>query len=86
MASSPTSTYHGGVYACGISYLCILNAGDHITHWDMGDAVTKETFDWIFNEPKIVRASAIVCRLMDDMVSHKVRQSLRCFRILTYKF
>ncbi|KAJ9671958.1 hypothetical protein PVL29_025552 [Vitis rotundifolia] len=40
----------------------------------MGDAVTKETFDWIFSEPKIVRASAIVCRLMDDMVSHKFEQ------------
>ena len=38
----------------------------------MGDAVTKESFDWIFSKPKIVRASAIVCRLMDDMVSHKV--------------
>ena len=72
MASRPTNTCHGGVYACGISHLCILNAGDHITYWDMGDAVTKETFDWIFSEPKIVRASAIVCRLMDDMVSHKV--------------
>ncbi|RVW14963.1 (-)-germacrene D synthase [Vitis vinifera] len=40
----------------------------------MGDAVTKETFDWIFSKPKIVRASAIVCRLMDDMVSHKFEQ------------
>ena len=38
----------------------------------MGDVVTKETFDWIFSEPKIVRASAVICRLMDDMVSHKV--------------
>nr|CAN68620.1 hypothetical protein VITISV_013313 [Vitis vinifera] len=40
----------------------------------MGDAVTKESFDWIFSKPKIVRASAIVCRLMDDMVSHKFEQ------------
>ncbi|RVW37312.1 (-)-germacrene D synthase [Vitis vinifera] len=38
----------------------------------MGDVVTKETFDWVFSEPKIVRASATVSRLMDDMVSHKV--------------
>ena len=38
----------------------------------MGDAVTEETFDWVFSQPKIVRASAIICRLMDDMVSHKV--------------
>ena len=42
----------------------------------MGDAVTKESFDWIFSKPKIVRASAIVCRLMDDMVSPKVWQTL----------
>ncbi|KAJ9671956.1 hypothetical protein PVL29_025550 [Vitis rotundifolia] len=40
----------------------------------MGDVVTKETFDWVFSEPKIVRASATVCRLMDDMVSHKFEQ------------
>ncbi|NP_001268213.1 (-)-germacrene D synthase [Vitis vinifera] len=40
----------------------------------MGDAVTKESFDWIFSKPKIVRASAIVCRLMDDMVFHKFEQ------------
>ncbi|KAJ9671954.1 hypothetical protein PVL29_025549 [Vitis rotundifolia] len=40
----------------------------------MGDAVTEETFDWVFSQPKIVRASAIVCRLMDDMVSHKFEQ------------
>lgn len=39
----------------------------------IGDFVTKETFDWIFMEPKIVRASTIIARLMDDMVSHKVR-------------
>ena len=38
----------------------------------MGDFVTKETFRWMFSEPKIVRGSAIIARLMDDMVSHKV--------------
>eukprot|EP00261_Vitis_vinifera_P031339 XP_019072582.1 PREDICTED: (-)-germacrene D synthase-like [Vitis vinifera] len=40
----------------------------------MGNGVTKETFDWIFSEPKIVRSSAIICRLMDDMVFHKFEQ------------
>nr|UZT70947.1 terpene synthase 2 [Paeonia delavayi] len=40
----------------------------------MGDIVTKETFEWISNEPKIAKASAIICRLMDDMVSHKFEQ------------
>ncbi|RVW94770.1 (-)-germacrene D synthase [Vitis vinifera] len=41
----------------------------------MGDAVTEETFDWVFSQPKIVRASAIICRLMDDMVSPKFEQT-----------
>jgi hypothetical protein len=38
----------------------------------MGDIVTKDSFEWVFSDPKIVRASTVVCRLMDDMVSHKV--------------
>ncbi|RVW14966.1 (-)-germacrene D synthase [Vitis vinifera] len=37
-------------------------------------APTMEEYMPIFSEPKIVRASAIVCRLMDDMVSHKFEQ------------
>ncbi|XP_050369625.1 (-)-germacrene D synthase-like [Argentina anserina] len=40
----------------------------------MGDIVTKESFEWIFSDPKIVKASAVVCRLMDDIVSHKFEQ------------
>ena len=38
----------------------------------MGDVATEEAFAWLFSDPKIVTASAIVCRLMDDVVSHKV--------------
>ena len=38
----------------------------------MGDIVTKDSFEWLFSDPKMVRASAVVCRLMDDIVSHKV--------------
>ncbi len=38
----------------------------------MGDIVTKDSFEWIFSDPKMVKASAVVCRLMDDIVSHKV--------------
>ncbi|KAF8391453.1 hypothetical protein HHK36_023758 [Tetracentron sinense] len=37
----------------------------------MGEIVTREAFDWVVNEPKIVQASAIIARLMDDLVSHK---------------
>lgn len=38
----------------------------------MGDIVMKEAFEWASNEPKIVRASEVICRLMDDIVSHQV--------------
>nr|ANA91932.1 terpenoid synthase [Paeonia lactiflora] len=40
----------------------------------MGEVATKETFEWISKEPRIAKASAIICRLMDDMVSHKFEQ------------
>ena len=38
----------------------------------MGDIVTKEAFDWIFSNPKIITASSVIGRLMDDIKSHKV--------------
>jgi hypothetical protein len=38
----------------------------------MGDVVTKDAFEWLFSDPKLLRASTVVCRLMDDIVSHKV--------------
>ncbi|XP_019181135.1 PREDICTED: (-)-germacrene D synthase-like [Ipomoea nil] len=38
------------------------------------DFVTKEAFDWVTNEPLIVRASSIIARLMDDIAGHKVEQ------------
>ncbi|XP_021827711.1 (-)-alpha-pinene synthase-like isoform X2 [Prunus avium] len=37
----------------------------------MGDIVTKDTFEWLFNDPKIVRASATLTRFMDDIVTSK---------------
>nr|AIO10965.1 TPS02 [Liquidambar formosana]AMD82310.1 trans-beta-guaiene synthase [Liquidambar formosana] len=40
----------------------------------MGEVVTKEAFDWVFNNPKIVKASSIINRLMDDIVSHQFEQ------------
>ncbi|KAA8526917.1 hypothetical protein F0562_008854 [Nyssa sinensis] len=40
----------------------------------LGEIVTKEAFDWVLRDPKIVRASAIIGRLMDDMVSHEFEQ------------
>ncbi len=38
----------------------------------MGDIVTKEALDWIFSNPKIIIASSVIGRLMDDIKSHKV--------------
>ena len=38
----------------------------------MGKIVTKEAFDWVITNPKIVTASSVISRLMDDITSHKV--------------
>ncbi|KAL6316968.1 hypothetical protein AAG906_024506 [Vitis piasezkii] len=40
----------------------------------MGFIATKEAFDWVLNDPKIVRACSTIIRLMDDMASHKFEQ------------
>ncbi|KAL9439094.1 hypothetical protein AB3S75_024706 [Citrus x aurantiifolia] len=40
----------------------------------MDNIVTKETFDWVFSRPKIIRASEIIGRFMDDIKSHKFEQ------------
>ncbi|KAF7822843.1 (-)-germacrene D synthase-like [Senna tora] len=37
----------------------------------LGSSATKHVFDWFFNDPKILKASEIICRLVDDMSSHK---------------
>ncbi|MBA0784750.1 hypothetical protein Gotri_027635 [Gossypium trilobum] len=39
----------------------------------MGDIVTPETFKWAASEPKIIQASAIICRFMDDIAEHKFK-------------
>ncbi|RVW68204.1 (-)-germacrene D synthase [Vitis vinifera] len=38
----------------------------------MGEIVTKEAFDWVISDPKIITASAVICRLTDDISSYKV--------------
>lgn len=43
-----------------------------ISFLGMGDIITKEVFEWVLKGPKIIEASKIICRLMDDIVSHKV--------------
>ncbi|KAI5333576.1 hypothetical protein L3X38_023708 [Prunus dulcis] len=53
----------------------------------MGDIVTKESFEWLLNDPKILRASNIIGRLMDDIVSSEfekerghVASAIDCYR------
>jgi (-)-germacrene D synthase len=38
----------------------------------MGNIATKDIFDWVTNNPKIVNAAAIHCRLRDEIVSSEV--------------
>ncbi|KAG4204023.1 hypothetical protein ERO13_A04G022950v2, partial [Gossypium hirsutum] len=38
----------------------------------MGDIVTPETFKWAASDPKIIQASTIIRRFMDDVAEHKV--------------
>lgn len=40
----------------------------------MGEIANKQAFDWISNDPKIVKAAQVICRLMDDIVSHEFEQ------------
>nr|QBL52481.1 trans-beta-farnesene synthase [Vitis vinifera] len=40
----------------------------------MGEIATKEVFDWVQQNPKIVRALSTVMRLMNDMATHKFEQ------------
>ncbi|KAL9457852.1 hypothetical protein AB3S75_006822 [Citrus x aurantiifolia] len=41
----------------------------------MGDIVTKESFEWLFSNPRSVRATSAVYRLVNDIMSHKFEQS-----------
>ncbi|KAJ1441934.1 Terpenoid cyclases/protein prenyltransferase alpha-alpha toroid [Sesbania bispinosa] len=52
----------------------------------MGSIATEKAFQWLTNNPKIVTASTIISRLMDDIVSHEFEQerghvvsSLECY-------
>ena len=38
----------------------------------MGESVTKQAFDWVSNNPLVVKACSIICRLTNDMVGHKL--------------
>ncbi|XP_002274445.2 valencene synthase [Vitis vinifera] len=40
----------------------------------MGEIATKEAFDWVTSDPKIMSSSNFITRLMDDIKSHKFEQ------------
>ncbi|KAK7312909.1 hypothetical protein VNO77_37150 [Canavalia gladiata] len=40
----------------------------------MGNTITEDIFKWVTNEPKIVKAASVLCRLMDDIVSNEFEQ------------
>ncbi|KAI5333505.1 hypothetical protein L3X38_023636 [Prunus dulcis] len=51
----------------------------------MGDIVTKETFEWLLNDPRILRASNIIFRLMDDLSGYEFeKERACCFSIECY--
>ncbi|KAG6499268.1 hypothetical protein ZIOFF_039025 [Zingiber officinale] len=40
----------------------------------MDQVATKEVFEWVASFPKILKASTMICRLMDDVTSHELEQ------------
>ena len=61
----------------------------------MGDIASEDVFKWAQTHPKIIKASALICRLMDDISSSEVFSILRhsfytsfeeCFIFLLYIF
>ncbi|KAJ4821985.1 hypothetical protein Tsubulata_007536 [Turnera subulata] len=40
----------------------------------MGNLAPKEALDWAISDPKIIRASAVICRIMDDIAGHEFEQ------------
>ncbi|XP_020964635.1 (-)-germacrene D synthase-like isoform X2 [Arachis ipaensis] len=40
----------------------------------LGEFATKEMFDWVFNVPIILKAATFICRLTNDLASHKFEQ------------
>lgn len=43
----------------------------------MGDVASENAFEWLNRDPKILRSSKVICRLMDDIVSREVNFVVR---------
>jgi len=49
----------------------------------MEEFISKDTFEWLMNEPLIVRASSLISRAMDDIVGHEVSTTISiCIMII----
>ncbi|RDX97679.1 putative terpene synthase 2, partial [Mucuna pruriens] len=66
---------HTSTISCAYSLLTTTS------YIGMGEA-TENIFKWVTNEPKIIKASSILCRLMDDIVSNEVQSLI--LRILLF--
>nr|WBW04403.1 terpene synthase [Ficus hirta] len=65
----PTMEEHKEVSVCVTSACLTLMV---LAYVGMGDVATKETFDWmLITKPKILEASSIIGRFVDDIVGHK---------------
>ncbi|KAG5601061.1 hypothetical protein H5410_032431 [Solanum commersonii] len=40
----------------------------------MEEFIPKQTYEWLMNDPLIVRASSIICRAMDNIIGHEAEQ------------
>ncbi|KAK4399507.1 Bicyclogermacrene synthase [Sesamum angolense] len=57
-----------------------------ISFLGMADVASREAFDWVLSQPRIVRAALVICRLTDDIVGHEferkrdhVPSSIECY-------
>ncbi|KAI3760838.1 hypothetical protein L1987_51237 [Smallanthus sonchifolius] len=63
----PTMEEHLKVSYISIGYKCTQIGGFAA----MGDVITHETFKWALNDPPLVNACCLLCRTIDDVVTHK---------------
>ncbi|PPS18982.1 hypothetical protein GOBAR_AA01629 [Gossypium barbadense] len=61
-------------YAVARAFVTKMKRQSQVYFVEAKESITKETFNWAFNDPKIIRALSIFCRLMNDIVGHKVEQ------------
>nr|XP_048325828.1 (-)-germacrene D synthase-like isoform X2 [Ziziphus jujuba var. spinosa] len=69
-AYTPTFEEYMSVAAVSATYFVIIT----FSFFGMGKIATKEVFDWVCNKPNIIKASSVIGRLMNDMVSHNFEQ------------